>query len=61
MNVDGTAISNVPSFTFCIISLSLPNWLEPKFTTFAFEPNLLLASFTKCSAESLNKDPGSPT
>ena len=29
ITVDGTAMSSVPSLSFCIISLSPPSWLEP--------------------------------
>src|SRR4051794_26139269 len=54
-------MSRVPSFTFCIISVSSPSWLDPN-TVIATLP--LVFSFTRLansSAERAKSEPGDPT
>ena len=40
ITVEGSTMSMVPSFNFCIISLSPPSWLEPYTTTLYFAAGL---------------------
>ncbi len=54
-------MSRVPSFSFWIISLSLPNWLDPNVTTLALPASFAFARFANSSAETWNSEPGSPT
>ena len=61
MTVEGSAISAVPSRSFCNSSSSVPSWLEPNTTTFALSPSFSLARRANSSAESWNSEPGSPT
>src|SRR5579859_640403 len=61
MTVEGTAMSTVPSLSFCSISLSPPSWLEPYTTTFALPASFALARRANSSADFWKIDPGSPT
>ncbi len=61
ITVEGSAMSTVPSLSFCSNSRSLPSWLEPNTTTLALPASRVLAILANSSAEDANSEPGSPT
>ena len=61
ITLDGIATSTVPRRSFCISSLSLPSWLEPKTTTLALLPSFSFARRANSLADNSNSEPGPPT